>query len=50
MQVTTLLSQQEHNHTDGERCSTCGTDHEHATQLLGVTLFGLIIVINSFII
>lgn len=50
MQVTTLLSQQEHNHTDGERCSTCGTDHEHATQQLGVTLFGLILVINSFII
>ena len=50
MQVTSLLSQQEHNHTDGERCSTCGTDHEHATQQLGVTLFGLILVINSFII
>ncbi|MSU27229.1 MAG: ATPase P [Pedosphaera sp.] len=50
MQVTSLLSQQEQNHTDGERCSTCGTDHEHATQQLGVTLFGLILVINSFII
>jgi len=50
MQVTTLLSQQEHNHTDGERCSTCGTDHEHATQQLGLTLIGLILVINSFII
>ncbi len=50
MQVTSLLSQQEHNHTDGERCSSCGTDHEHATQQLGVTLFGLILVINSFII
>ena len=50
MQVTSLLTQQEHNHTDGERCSSCGTDHEHATQQLGVTLFGLILVINSFII
>lgn len=51
MQVTSLLSQQdEHNHADGEKCSSCGHDHEHATQQLGVTLFGLILVINSFII
>ena len=50
MQVTSLLSQQEHKPADGEKCSSCGTDHEHATQQLGVTLFGLILVINSFII
>lgn len=50
MQVTSLLSQQEHNHADGEKCSSCGHDHEHATQQLGITLFGLILVINSFII
>ena len=51
MQVTSLLSQQEeHHHHDGEKCASCGHDHEHATQQLGVTLFGLILVINSFII
>lgn len=50
MQVTSLLSQQEHNHADGEKCSSCGHDHEHATQQLGITLLGLILVINSFII
>ena len=51
MQVTSLLSQQdEHNHGSGKDCSSCGHDHEHATQQLGVTLFGLILVINSFII
>ncbi|NBR88234.1 MAG: hypothetical protein EB082_19175, partial [Verrucomicrobia bacterium] len=51
MQVTSLLSQQEeHNHANGEKCSSCGHDHEHASQQLGMTLFGLILIINSFII
>ena len=51
MQVTSLLSQQdEHNHADGEKCSSCGHDHEHASQQLSVTLVGLILIINSFII
>ena len=51
MQVTSLLSQQdEHQHGDGKDCASCGHDHEHASQQLGVTLFGLILVINSFII
>ncbi len=51
MQVTSLLSQQdEHHHGGGEDCASCGHDHEHASQQLGATLFGLILVINSFII
>ncbi|MEQ2005503.1 MAG: cation-translocating P-type ATPase [Limisphaerales bacterium] len=50
MQVTSLLSQQEHNHADGKDCSSCGHDHEHIEVQLGWTLVGLILIINSFII
>ncbi len=50
MQVTSLLSQQEHDHAHGKDCASCGHDHEHMEIQLGWTLVGLILVINSFII
>jgi len=48
MQVTSLLSQQEHTH-DAE-CATCDHDHEHAPVRLQLTLIGLIFVINAFVV
>ena len=50
MQVTSLLSQQEHDHAHGKDCTSCGHDHEHMEVQLGWTLVGLILIINSFII
>src|SRR5712691_10589558 len=48
MQVTSLLSQQDHSH-DAE-CATCDHDHEHAPVRLQLTLLGLIFVINAFVV
>ncbi|MBI3853834.1 MAG: cation-translocating P-type ATPase [Verrucomicrobia bacterium] len=48
MQVTSLLSQQEHTH-DAE-CASCDHDHEHAPVRLQWTLVGLIFVINAFVV
>src|ERR1700760_3939202 len=59
MQVTSLLSRQEHDHDHhhhdhehGESCSSCGHDHdhEHASLPLAQTIAGLIFVINSFVV
>lgn len=50
MQVTSLLSQQEHNHANGKDCPSCAHDHEHMEIQLGWTLVGLILIVNSFII
>ncbi|MCP5523618.1 MAG: cation-translocating P-type ATPase [Verrucomicrobiales bacterium] len=63
MQVTSLMSRKEahaahhsdsqhhhdHHHHDGESCSSCGHDHEHALIGLWQTLIGLILVINSYV-
>ena len=48
MQVTSLLSR--HEHAEGESCSTCGPDHEHAPVRLWQTLVGVVFVLNAFIV
>jgi len=53
MQVTSLLSRQEHEHHDHDpSCADCGQDHEqehsHTVLPLAQTLIGLLFVINSF--
>src|SRR5206468_7149227 len=55
MQVTSLLSRHEHSHDQDrigqdESCSVCGHEHEHAPIRLKQTLFGLLFVINAFIV
>jgi Cd2+/Zn2+-exporting ATPase len=49
MQVTSLLSHQEHNH-DEESCSACGHDHEHAPVRFWQTLVGVVFVLNAFVV
>jgi len=50
MQVTSLLSRDEHDHIHGqdEYCSVCGT--EHAPVRLWQTLLGVVFVLNAFIV
>ena len=50
MQVTSLLSRHQHEHD--ETCATCGHDHdhEHAPVRLKQTLFGVVFVLNAFIV
>ena len=45
MQVTSLLSQHDHEHGPG-----CGHDHSHSNVGLGWMLFGLVFVINAFVV
>jgi Cd2+/Zn2+-exporting ATPase len=47
MQVTSLLSQHEHTHDDS--CG-CGHDHEHSNVSLRWMLFGLVLVLNAFVV
>src|SRR5690349_12819615 len=49
MQVTSLLSRQEHTHAD-EACGSCEHDHEHAPVRLWQTLLGIVLVINAFLV
>jgi copper-(or silver)-translocating P-type ATPase len=52
MQVTSLLSRQEHahhHHEHGPSCG-CGADHEHAPVRLKQTLVGVAFVLNAFLI
>jgi Cd2+/Zn2+-exporting ATPase len=49
MQVTSLLSRQEHDHAD-QSCATCGHEHEHAPVQLWQTLVGVVFVINAFLV
>ena len=50
MQVTSLLSNQEHDHdhSHDDSCSPCG--HEHAPVRLWQTLVGVVFVLNAFIV
>jgi Cd2+/Zn2+-exporting ATPase len=52
MQVTSLLSQKEHDHDPA--CADCGHDHghdhSHAVLPLAQTVIGLLFIINSFLI
>ncbi len=54
MQVTSLLSRQEHAHDHAhhprEACATCGHDHEHIPVRLPQTLVGMMFLINSFLV
>ncbi len=55
MQVTSLLSREEHDHHhdhdhDHAGCSVCGHDHEHAPLRLRQTLIGLVFVINAYVV
>src|SRR6516162_121659 len=50
MQVTSLLSRNEHEHTGDGSCSVCGDDHEHAPVRLWQTLLGVVFVLNAFIV
>ncbi|MGC3961581.1 MAG: cation-translocating P-type ATPase [Verrucomicrobiota bacterium] len=51
MQVTSLLSREEHghHHDHGDGCG-CGHDHEHSNVGLTWLLFGLVFVINAFVV
>src|SRR3954469_22951543 len=48
MQVTSLLSNQDHKEHD-DSCSACG-DHDHAPVRLWQTLIGVVFVVNAFIV
>jgi Cd2+/Zn2+-exporting ATPase len=57
MQVTSLLSQREHNHEHGHEhehedadCSNCGHDHSHTPVRLRQTIVGILFVINAFLV
>ncbi len=49
MQVTSLLSQNEHGHDHDDGCG-CGHDHEHSNIQLGQTVLGVVFVVNAFIV
>jgi Cd2+/Zn2+-exporting ATPase len=49
MQVTSLLSRQEHNDAKAS-CASCEHDHEHAPVRLWQTLLGIVLVINAFLV
>lgn len=58
MQVTSLLSRNDHDHdhghhhdhAHGESCTSCDHDHSHAVIPLWQTLLGLIFILNSFVV
>ncbi len=50
MQVTSLLSRDEHPQADDPSCSTCGHDHEHTPVRLWQTLAGVVFVVNAFVV
>jgi Zn2+/Cd2+-exporting ATPase len=53
MQVTSLLSRDEHDHGhshDHEHGPNCGCGHEHAPVRLKQTLIGIVFVLNAFIV
>ncbi|HEY0454949.1 MAG TPA: cation-translocating P-type ATPase [Verrucomicrobiae bacterium] len=56
MQVTSLLSRHEHNHSehqhddDAAGCTGCGADHSHTPVRLKQTIIGILFVINAFLV
>src|SRR2546430_12122686 len=50
MQVTSLLSRQEHAHEHAQDDSCGGCGHEHAPVRLWQTLIGVVFVLNAFIV
>jgi Cd2+/Zn2+-exporting ATPase len=49
MQVTSLLSRQEHAHAHGPECG-CGHDHEHSVTHLWQAVAGVVLVINAYVV
>jgi Cd2+/Zn2+-exporting ATPase len=49
MQVTSLLSRDEHEHAHGPECG-CGHDHEHAVTHLWQAVAGVVLVINAYVV
>jgi Zn2+/Cd2+-exporting ATPase len=49
MQVTSLLSRQEHEHAHGPECG-CGHDHEHSVTHLWQAVAGVVLVINAYVV
>src|SRR6185295_7331931 len=50
MNVSSLLSRgQEHEHSH-EGCESCGHEHAHTPFSLKRTVFGLVLIVNSFIV
>ena len=47
MQVTSLISQHEHEH--GDNCG-CGHDHEHSVVSVPWAVFGIVCVLNAFVV
>jgi len=55
MQVTSLLSREDHHHHhhhhhDGETCDACGVEHSHTQIRLKQTLIGVAFVLNAFVV
>ena len=48
MQITSLLSQHDHEH--GPECRDCGHDHEHSVVHLWQAVLGVVFVLNAFIV
>jgi Zn2+/Cd2+-exporting ATPase len=49
MQVTSLLSRQEHEHAHGLECG-CGHEHEHSVTHLWQAVAGVVLVINAYVV
>ena len=50
MQVTSLLSKQEHEHSAEEKCESCGHDHEHTPVRFYQAAIGVVFVLNAFLV
>src|ERR1700691_2516052 len=51
MQVTSLLSRDDHGHNHGHKHGpSCGHDHEHATVHLWQAVVGIVLVVNAYIV
>ena len=53
MQVTSLLSREDHahhHHEEGATCASCGVEHSHTQIQLKQTLVGVVFVANAFVV
>ena len=51
MNVSSLLSRRPHEHEhSGEGCATCADDHSHTQFNLRRTVFGVVLIVNSFLV
>ncbi len=49
MQVKSLISQSQHSHEHGDNCG-CGHDHEHSVVSIPWAVFGIVCVLNAFVV